>query len=204
VAGGRWLVRGRAPDGPASGAATNFGLSLVSPVFLPAIATADDKASLVVSGIATGLVVGVFEELGWTGFAVPQLRLRYGVVSTGVTVGIVWGAWHFLPNLESETFAATLPLALLLVRLFSWLVAFRLLMVWLYERTGSLLLVIIMHASLVAGSSVIFAPIAVSAPGDFLAGILVWATVRVGRRWCGAAYMPRMVDINRPRIPGRI
>ena len=162
---------------PLLAAATNFALSLVAPVFLPAIATADDKGSLLLSGILLGLIIGFFEELGWTGFAIPRLRLRYGVLSTGLIVGVVWGAWHFLPNVESGSFMAPLPLALLLVRVFSWLPAFRLLMVGVYERTGSLLIAILMHASLVAGSSVIFAPAAVTAEADFLAGVLAWAAV---------------------------
>ena len=40
---------------------------------------------------------GILEELGWTGFAVPTLlRLRYGVLSTGLIVGVLWGVLHFL------------------------------------------------------------------------------------------------------------
>ena len=162
---------------PLLAAATNFALAFFSPVFLPAVASADDKGLLVLSGITLGLMIGFFEELGWTGFAIPRLRLRYGVLSTGLIVGVVWGAWHFLPNLESGSFAAALPLSLLLARIFAWLPAFRLLMVWVYERTGSLLLAMLMHASLVAGSSVVFAPPAVIAEGDFLTGIVAWAAV---------------------------
>src|SRR5215207_3593346 len=75
--------------------ATLLALSLISPVFLPDIFTASDKASLLLSGIVAGLTGGFFEELGWTGFAVPRLRLRYGVLATGLIVGLVWGAWHF-------------------------------------------------------------------------------------------------------------
>jgi membrane protease YdiL (CAAX protease family) len=162
---------------PLLAASTNFALSLFAPVFLPAVATADDKASLVLSGITLGLIIGFFEELGWTGFAIPRLRPRYGVVSTGLIVGVVWGAWHFLPNVDSGSFSATLPLALLLARVFSWLPAFRLLMVWVYDHTGSLLVAMLMHASLVAGLSVIFAPPAVTTQGEFLTGILVWSAV---------------------------
>ena len=162
---------------PLLAAATNFALSLVSPVFLPAIVTADDKASLVLSGIMTGLFIGFFEELGWTGFANPRLRLRFGLLSTGLILGLIWGAWHFLPNVASDSFAAALPLALLLARVFSWLSAFRVLMVWVYDRTESLLLSILMHASLVAGFLVIFASTAVTAQGDLLTGILAWAAV---------------------------
>jgi membrane protease YdiL (CAAX protease family) len=43
-------------------------------------------------GIAVGLTAGIFEELGWTGFAVPALLgVRYGVLGTGLMVGVLWG-----------------------------------------------------------------------------------------------------------------
>lgn len=75
-----------------------FALSLLSPEFLPAIVTTDDKASLLLLGIAVGLGGGFLEELGWTGFAIPGLRQRHGVLATGLIVGVLWGAWHFLVN----------------------------------------------------------------------------------------------------------
>src|SRR5215203_2114060 len=72
-------------------------LSLISPVFLPGIFASDGKVSFVLIGIVVALIVGIFEELGWTGFAVPTLlRLRYSVLSTGLIVGVLWGAWHLL------------------------------------------------------------------------------------------------------------
>ena len=49
-----------------------LALSPISQDFLPAIVTADDKASLLLVGIPAGLMVGLFEELGWTGFATPN------------------------------------------------------------------------------------------------------------------------------------
>jgi hypothetical protein len=44
------------------------------------------------------VAVGFFEELGWTGFATPRLRLRHGFLATGLIVGVPWGAWHLLTN----------------------------------------------------------------------------------------------------------
>jgi membrane protease YdiL (CAAX protease family) len=74
-------------------------LSLISPVFLPGIFASDAKVSFVLMGIVVALIVGIFEEIGWTGFAVPTLlRLRYSVLSTGLIVGVLWGAWHLLGN----------------------------------------------------------------------------------------------------------
>jgi membrane protease YdiL (CAAX protease family) len=97
-----------------------------------------------------GLLVGFGEELGWTGFAIPRLRRRYGAVATGLLVGVVWGAWHFPLFWESDSAAGALPLILLLVALFSWLPAYRVLMVWVYDRTESLLVAMLMHVSLSA------------------------------------------------------
>jgi membrane protease YdiL (CAAX protease family) len=128
-------------------------LSLVSPVFLPAILTTDAKAPLLLMGISVGLVGGLCEELGWTGFAIPTLRRRYAVLATGLITGVLWGAWHFLVNfwLSGDT-AGALSLAILLpsiVAEYGELPAFRVLMVWVYDRTESLLVAILMHASLI-------------------------------------------------------
>jgi uncharacterized protein len=62
----------------------------------------------------------------------------------------------------------------LLVLLFTWLTAFRVLMVWVYDRTASLLVVMLMHVSLVA-SNVILAPLATGV--SQVTYNLVWAAV---------------------------
>jgi membrane protease YdiL (CAAX protease family) len=133
-----------------------LALTLDSPEFIPTIFTTPDPLGVLLPGLVTGLLVGFFEEIGWTGFAIPRLRMRYGIVATGLLVGVVWGAWHFPAFLESDSFTAALPLALLLARLFSWLPAFRVLMVWVYDRTGSLLVAVLMHVSLTATSMMVF------------------------------------------------
>lgn len=139
--------------------ATLFVLSLTSPVFLPVIVTTDDKVSLLLTGIVMGLVVGFFEELGWTGFAVPMLRLRYGVLTTGLIVGLLWGAWHFPLFSGSVSSSGALPPALYLsVLLFSFLPAYRVLIVWVYDRTGSLLVAMLMHAPLSASQLILIPP----------------------------------------------
>jgi membrane protease YdiL (CAAX protease family) len=93
-------------------------LWLISPVFRLGIFASEAKVSFVLMGIVVALVVGIFEELGWTGFAVPTLfGLRYGVLSTGLIVGVLWGAWHLLGNdiWASVATAGDLPLALFVV-----------------------------------------------------------------------------------------
>ena len=153
--------------------AVSLALSLPSPEFLPAVFMTNDKAPLLLSGLAAGLIVGIFEELGWTGFVIPRIRRRYGVLSTGLLVGVLWGAWHFIMFWEPGSFSAAFPLALLLVKLFSWLPAYRVLMVWVYDRTGSLLLARLMHASLTA-TQLILMPLPASGM-SLLTSILAWA-----------------------------
>ncbi len=110
-----------------------LALSALSPEFLPGIFTADDKASLLLRGIAVAVVAGIVEELGWTGFAVPTLRRRYGPVATGLIVGVLWGAWHFLPKIcgaAAFDLVAYMPADLLSAVV--GLTGFRILMVWVY------------------------------------------------------------------------
>ena len=150
-----------------------LGLSLFTSEFRPALFTSEDRSAVVFSAIAVGLVVGLFEELGWTGFAIPRLKERYGVLNTGLIVGFVWGAWHLPLFWQGDTFTAAFPLALLVGQLFSWLPPYRILMVWVYDRTGSLLVCVLMHASLVAGLNALV-PAELSKTG-LLTWILAWA-----------------------------
>jgi membrane protease YdiL (CAAX protease family) len=143
-----------------------LALSLLSPEFLPRIFTASDKPILFLMGNAVGLVAGIFEELGWTGFAVPTLlRLPYGVLSTGLIVGVLWGAWHFFVNFwGSGVTSGELSLAIflpvwLLGTLVGSLTAYRVLMVWVYERTGSLLVAMLMHVSLATFTFILTPPL---------------------------------------------
>lgn len=164
--------------------AANMALSLASPAFIPDIVTSDDKASPLLAGIAAGLVVGLFEELGWTGFAVPRLRGRYGVLATGLVVGVAWGAWHFLVFFwGSALFSGALrPSLVLPMQLFSFLPAFRVLMVWVYDHTGSLLVAVMMHTSLVVCTLSLAPPALTGTPlviSDLVFAAALWGVVAV-------------------------
>ena len=140
-----------------------MGLSLTSHGFRPGLFTVSEPSSHLALGLVTGIVAGLFEELGWTGFAVPRLRLRYGVVVTGLIVGLAWGTWHLLVVWWGSTeTSGSLSMAVYLPAMaFAFLVPYRVLMVWVYDRTDSLLLAMWMHASLTA-SVRIFDPVPIS------------------------------------------
>lgn len=141
---------------PITMAAALMALSFISPAFLPGIFISDDKASLLLVSLAVGVLAGVFEELGWTGFAIPALRRRYSVIATGLILGSWWSAWHLLPNIWSSRAASgelaiSVYLAATALGVFvGYLTAFRGLMVWVYDRTESLLIAMLMHVSFTA------------------------------------------------------
>jgi uncharacterized protein len=174
--------------------ATLAALASISPAFLPGIITATDRTELVLFGIAVAIGAGLFEEIGWTGFAIPQVRQHHDVVATGLIVGVLWGAWHLLTNVfwVLGATAGELPLSIFVPAsvagvLLGYLAAFRVLMVWLYERTRSVLLSMVMHASLTA-SVLILDPSELSGTAllsySFALAAVVWTAVAlVGWRY---------------------
>jgi membrane protease YdiL (CAAX protease family) len=175
-----------------------FALSLTSPVYLPAIVVTDDKSRLLLIVIGTGLAVPFLEELGWTGFAVPELRKRYGVLITGLIAGLLWGAWHFpLFSGAASSAEAIPPVLYLAVLLFSWLPPYRVLMVWVYDRTESLLMAMLMHVPIVVGVFVLVPqtmPAMAVVTFDLVFGTTLWIVV-------AAVAVANRGQLSRQRFP---
>ena len=161
-----------------------LALSLGSPAFLPTILTTSDKVALLLMGMVGTIVGGIFEELGWTGFATPiLLRQRYGVLGTGLIIGVLWGVAHLpLYYWASGNLSGALsPGFLVTAQVLAWFPAYRVLMVWVYDCTKSVLLAMLMHASLTA-SQVIFASLATAVPlftYTLVFGAVVWLVIGV-------------------------
>ena len=121
---------------------------LISPAFAPTF-------SLI--GLA-GLFAGFFEELGWTGFAVPRLRSRHSLLAVGLGVGTLWGIWHAMADfvVRGNTLGWFWPITFALFVL--PLVAWRVLMVWVYDNTRSGVVAQLMHFSY-TGSLMLFVPV---------------------------------------------
>jgi len=166
-----------------------MALSVISPVYLPGLFTRDDKLARLIMGLAAAVVTGICEELGWTGFVTARLMQRYSVLATGLIVGTLWGIWHIVPMviMPSDAYSAPLsPAVYIAVRMLYFLVgglvAFRVLMVWVYDRTRSLLLLILMHIGLTA-ANIIYEPEAISGTSlfiyDFVVAATLWIVVAV-------------------------
>jgi membrane protease YdiL (CAAX protease family) len=114
---------------------SSFGAPKYSPRFFPL-------------GILAGIGAGFFEEIGWTGFAFPRLRLKYAVLSAAICLGIIHVVWHLLPDyLGASGSRSSYWLPHFLTMMLLSMTALRILIAWIYVNSGSVLLAQLTHAS---------------------------------------------------------
>ena len=189
----KWRVAGRwyavaLLTAPVVFLVVQMGLSLASPIFLPGVVTTTtDTGPFLLLGVVAALAVGFSEELGWTGFAIPRLKLQHGVVATGLIVGVLWSGWHSVATVVWPSVALSGDLSVpvkiavgVTTLLLGQLTAFRVLMVWVYDRTESLLVAMLMHASLTASTFVLGPATVMGASGEVYGialGLAWWVVV---------------------------
>ena len=139
------------------------------------------SAGSMVGTFAIFLVIGffsgpLFEEPGWRGFALPRLERDRGPLVGTLILGILWGAWH-LPQFLVPEWAgqnggsdpATIAAFLVLVMTLSPLLT------WVYNRTGSLWLAMVTHASINASLSMV----PVLSAGPMLVGVVAFGAISI-------------------------
>jgi hypothetical protein len=150
--------------------------AVFSPVFTP---------RFFVLGVLFGVPAGVFEELGWTAYAWPRMSAAAAShpLVLAVVLGLSWGLWH-LPVVDhlgaaSPHGVSWLPFFLAFIAVVTGV---RVLIVWVYANTGSILLAQLIHISS-TGSLVVFSPGRVSAAQEALwygaYAVALWVVVAV-------------------------
>src|SRR5215218_2298197 len=118
------------------------------------VATIPGTLSILLFSIFPGSAVG--EELGWRGFALPRLQRRRSALAASLIVGTAWGAYHFplfLYGAPNRPPALVLPFAISCVIM-------SIFYTWMYNGTGgSLLIVVLLHATTNLPQSVVYAPL---------------------------------------------
>jgi membrane protease YdiL (CAAX protease family) len=100
------------------------------------------------------------EEIGWRGYAQSRLQARHSALISSVVVGLVSACWH-IPKFLIEGSAQDYSFGLFVLDS----VAKAVLFAWVYNSTGSsLLMVTVLHASM--NTSAVFLPIIPAASGD--------------------------------------
>jgi uncharacterized protein len=109
-------------------------------------------------GILFAVPAGIFEEIGWMGYAYPRMARKWNPLLSAVVLGLLWSLWH-LPAINFLGAAA--PHGAYRFRFFVAfaiaMTAMRVLICWQYSNTNSLLLAQLMHISSTA-TLVIFSP----------------------------------------------
>ena len=150
---------------------------------LQAVASRNFAPGFLVFGFAAGAFAGFFEEFGWTGFAYPRMRDRYGALGGALLLGVLWGIWHF-PVVDS--LGAASPHGRYWPEFFAGFVAMiaalRVLIAWVYTNTGSLRMAQLLHASSTGFLVILGAPGATQAQEAlwyFAYAAILWAVVIV-------------------------
>ena len=88
---------------------------------------------------------GLNEEPGWRGFAQPRLNEQYGALRGSLLIGVVWAGWHlpyfFIPVAPHSGFP--------LVNQIGWfggILTLSVMLAWVYNSTGSVLIPMALHA----------------------------------------------------------
>ena len=137
----------------------------------------DTPLALMLGAIMLSTWVQAGEEVGWRGYALPRLATHLGLGSASVLLGVIWALWHlplfFLQGSGSD--GQSFPIYLMHVT------ALSVAMSWLYWRAqGSLLLVMLMHASVNNTIGIVPAAVPNAVNPMSLEGSLVaWVTVGV-------------------------
>jgi membrane protease YdiL (CAAX protease family) len=141
----------------------------VSPVYTP---------NRFLIGLSFGIFAGYFEEIGWMGYVFPHMRKAKSVLVASLWLGLLWSVWHapVIDYLGTATphgrfwlaYAAAFTAAMM---------AMRVLIGWMYENTGSVLLCQLMHACS-TGALVAFSPVAVTAAQEAL-----WYAIYAAALW---------------------
>lgn len=88
---------------------------------------------------------GLNEEPGWRGFAQARLNERYGAVPASLLVGVVWAGWHLpyfvIPVTPHSNFTFVNQ-----VGWFGGILTLSVILAWVYNNTGSVLLAMVLHA----------------------------------------------------------
>ncbi len=109
-------------------------IAIVQYLVLHLIGTALPSPIYAIGGIPLFLMMyfagAVGEELGWQGYAFPSLRAHHNSLMAAVLIGVFWALWHIVPFLQMGRAAGWIVWHGLSI------VALRVVMVWLFVRTG--------------------------------------------------------------------
>jgi len=97
--------------------------------------------------------VGLPEEIGWRGFALPRMQPRYGPLRGTLLLGVLWAFWHlfffFGPGHGGGAGTGATTLLINFAIFFLMVVSLNILFTWVYNHTrGSVFMASLLHAAI--------------------------------------------------------
>jgi membrane protease YdiL (CAAX protease family) len=87
--------------------------------------------------------VGIGEEIGWRGYALPKLQTGYSALISSLILGVIWVLWHLPLFFNPATSYNSTPFWVFLV----FLLPLPIVYTWIFNSTGgSVLMAMILHA----------------------------------------------------------
>jgi membrane protease YdiL (CAAX protease family) len=169
-----------------------FGLSwyltpLVFPAFivmvmiaLGALVSSELALTFAPLGIPIGFMAGFFEEIGWTGYALPKMLGTRSALSVAIYLGLLHTIWHLMPDFLTAAGARGVYWLPHFATFVVSMTAMRVFVVWAYANTGSLMVAQLLHASS-TGFLAVLVPLSLSPAQDTLFyaiySVVLWGAV---------------------------
>lgn len=96
--------------------------------------------------LLSGLIIGIQEEVGWRGYALPRFQARWGALTSSIILGAIWAPYHIgnwlIPGGRTDSF---LEFSL-------WIILISIFTTWIFNNTnGSILAAVLFHAIVTNG-----------------------------------------------------
>jgi membrane protease YdiL (CAAX protease family) len=109
--------------------------------------------SLLVNFALIFIGVGLPEEIGWRGFALPRMQPRYGPLRGTLLLGVLWAFWHLLyfltPGHGGGPGAGLIPMLKNFSIFFLMVVAITIIFTWVFNHTrGSVFIAGLAHTAI--------------------------------------------------------
>jgi membrane protease YdiL (CAAX protease family) len=141
------------------------------------------------------------EELGWRGYVLDRLQLRWSALVSGVILGVAWSLWHLPLFFVTDTYQSGLGVGTPEFWLFFVsVVPLSMALSWVYNNTSrSTLAAILLHSSANFSGEIV----AITPRADvYNVGLWVLFAVAIVAIW-GAKTLARADEVPKPPLPAR-
>jgi membrane protease YdiL (CAAX protease family) len=146
---------------------------------------------LVVMALLLALPNTLGEKLGWRGFALPRLQVKYKTLAASVLLGLFWAVWHI------PMWIANYKFGLDLLRSMVAIIAYTTIFTCVYNSTsGSVLLTWLFHASITITQNVPQTPLTLTD------GIVGWGVAIIVVIMAGATHLSHTPNTDVKRASG--